>query len=296
LQFSPHHVGSAPPDEEPASLTTAQLAERTGVPAGTLRMWEARYGFPVPERAPGGRHRYRRRDAELIGEVLRLRALGLSTAVAIERARERVTPLPTSIFAGLRQSRPEILPTAVHKTALLEITHAIEDEYCARAVRGLLIASFQREAFYRQSERRWRELSRTAELALVMADFERLRIPERGPIEVPLRREEALAREWTLIVSAPQASACLAAWERPPPSPDADGERTFELLWSFEPAVVHAAVRIACALVERLAPEIAPRVSPAALQPISRSTPELRFAGALAQRIVGYLAREPPRH
>ena len=45
--------------------------------------------------------------------------------------------------------------------------------WCARASAGVLIGSFQTERFYRQSERRWRELARTASIAVALADFSR---------------------------------------------------------------------------------------------------------------------------
>ena len=44
--------------ESAAGLTIREMAARTGVPQGTLRMWETRYGFPVPERLPSGHRRY----------------------------------------------------------------------------------------------------------------------------------------------------------------------------------------------------------------------------------------------
>jgi DICT domain-containing protein len=276
---------------EGSSLTTAQLAQRTGVPAGTLRMWEARYGFPVPERRPGGHHRYSDQDAEAVLEVLRLRELGLSVSAAIERVRSRMRAQPASIFAGLRSQRPDIPPVLVRKRALLEITRAIEDEYCARAGAGVLIASFQRERYYRQSERRWRELSRTAELAIVLADFPALRVPTQGPIEIPIRRDQALSREWTLIVDAPQAHACLAAWEHAGVASEPDGDRRFELLWSFEPVAVHAAAQVACGLIENLAPDVSDSLQATNRLPPPPSAPELRSAAGLAQRIVGYLVR-----
>lgn len=277
---------------ESASLTTAQLAQRTGVPAGTLRMWEARYGFPVPQRRPGGHHRYREEDAEAVLQVLALREQGLSVSAAIERVRSSPRARPASIFAGLRNQRPDIPPVLVRKRALLEITRAIEDEYCARAGAGVLIASFQRERYYRQSERRWRELSRTAELAVVLADFPALRIPPDGPVEIPIRRDDALAREWTLVVDAPQAHACLAAWEHPPTGDGGEDSRRFELLWSFEPVAVHAAAQLACALIEDLAPDVGGDLRASGSLPPAPSTPELRSAAGLAQRIVGYLARD----
>ena len=272
------------------SLTTAQLAERTGMPAGTLRMWETRYGFPSPVRRPGGHHRYSARDVDVVREVLRLREQGLSITAAIARARTAESRRPTSIFAGLREGRPDLQPVSMSKRALLSLTHALEDEYCARAGAGLLIASFQRARFFRQSERRWRELARTAELACVLADFPEARQPRDGPVEVPVARDHALAREWTLVIDAPGARACLAAWEQPAATDGPDLQRRFEVVWSFEPEVVQVAAAIAVEIVRELAPGVSGRLPPPPDGTVSTSSPELRFATGLAHRIVGYLA------
>ncbi len=272
------------------SLTTAQLAERSGMSAGTLRMWESRYGFPSPHRLPGGHHRYTRDDAELVREVLRLREQGLSLTAAIARATSFRAPRPASIFAGLRSARPDLQPVLLAKRAVLDMSWAIEDEYCARAGAGLLIAGFQRAVHYRQSQRRWRELARTAELACVLADFDELRLPDGGPVEVPVDRGNPLAREWTLVIDAPGAGACLAAWEQPAPVQLADRERRFEVIWSFEPEVVRTARTIACELIAELAPALAGRLPAPGEDPVAASPPELRFATALAQRMIGYLA------
>jgi DICT domain-containing protein len=272
------------------SLTTAQLAERTGMPAGTLRMWETRYGFPSPVRRPGGHHRYSARDVEVVREVLRLREQGLSITAAIGRARTAESRRPASIFAGLRESRPDLQPVSLSKRALLSLTHALEDEYCARAGAGLLIASFQRARFFQQSERRWRELARTAELACVLADFQTAREPPDGPVEVPVARDHALAREWTLVIDAPGARACLAAWEQPAATDVPDLQRRFEVVWSFEPEIVEVAAAIAIEIVRELAPGVASRLPSPHEGQVGASSPELRFATGLAHRIVGYLA------
>ncbi len=276
-----------------ARLTTAQLAERAGMSAGTLRMWESRYGFPTPRRLPGGHHRYSERDAEMLREVLRLREQGMSISAAITGVKARGADRPASIFAGLRESRPDLQPVVVSKRALLQITHAIEDEYCARASSGMLIASFQRAHFFRQSERRWRELARTAEVACALADFDELRVSDADPpipIEVPVDRDNPLAREWALVVDAPDARACMAAWEQPVNAELPDLERRFELIWSFEPEVVRTARTIACGLIAELQPELVPRLPAAPDEPVPVSQPELRFANSLAQRMIGYLA------
>jgi DICT domain-containing protein len=270
-------------------LTTAQLAERTGVPAGTLRVWESRHGFPSPIRLPGGHRRYTDRDVELVREVAGLREQGLSMAAAIARV-NRVRTSPASIFAGLREAHPEIQATVISKPVLLSITRAIEDEYCARASPGLLIGSFQREHFYRQTERRWSEIARGAVLAVALANFPRLQDPLDGVVEVPIGTDQPLAREWTLIVDAPASQACLAAWELASPDSIPDARRRFEVLWSFDPAVVRSASEIGLAALERTAPGISARAPETILGPVSPPAAGLQVGVAFAHRIVGYLA------
>jgi DICT domain-containing protein len=261
-------------------------------------MWESRHGFPTPARLPGGHRRYSDRDVEQVREVARLRHEGLSMPAAIERARRAARPIPASVFAGLRELHPEVTPAVLPKRAVLVLTHALEDEYCARAASGVVIGCFQHERFFRQAERRWAELARTAVMIVAVADFERLREPAGHPIEVPIPTDQAMAREWALIVDAPGSPACLAAWEHPGQSDLADGERRFEVLWSFEPAVVRSASQVATEVLQRVAPAIADRI-PAALGPSTAAlTPELRFASSLTHRMVGYLGailETPPR-
>ncbi len=252
-------------------------------------MWESRHGFPSPARLPGGHRRYSDRDAEQVREVARLRHQGLSMPAAIDRVLSTARPVPASVFAGLRELHPEVAPAVLPKRAVLSLTHALEDEYCARAARGVVIGSFQREHFYRRSERRWTELARTGGLVIAVADFERLRELDSHAIEVPVASDQAMAREWTLVIDAPGTQACLAAFEHPSPDELADDERRFEVLWSFEPAVVRSASQVATDVLQRSAPAIAARI-PDALGPTGTAlTPELRSASSLTHRMVGYL-------
>lgn len=278
------------PVTQTPQLTTAQLAERTGVPAATLRMWESRHGFPVPARLPGGHRRYSERDVELVREVTRHRDEGLSLAAAILRATAAPASRPASIFAGLHERRPDLHPIVLRKPALLELTRAIEDEHCAQASGGTLIGSFQTARFYRQSELRWIELARTARIAVALADFETVRHEPGAPYEVPINREHPLAREWAIVFRAPAASACMAAWEIPAVRAVPDAERRFEVVWSPEPEIAQAAVEVAGELVGALAPEIGSLLLETLDQPIEPSTRDLRSASALAHRMLAYLA------
>jgi MerR family transcriptional regulator, light-induced transcriptional regulator len=272
-------------------ITTAQLAERTGVPAGTLRIWEARHGFPAPIRLPSGHRRYPENEVERVRAVVRGRDQGLSLAAAIARAsgeRARVT----SIFAGLRDRRPDLQPMRMTKPALLALSRAIEDEQLAHGRAAALIGSFQTERFYRQSERRWHELARTAEIAVVLAEFAAARNPPRAPHEVPIGRDHPLVREWAIVASGDGVSACLAAWERPGVADVADPRRRFEVLWSPEPEVVQVAIAVTADLVAPLAPGVGARLAAIVERSAPVSTPELRAASRQAQRIVAYLSRQ----
>jgi MerR family transcriptional regulator, light-induced transcriptional regulator len=277
----------------PASgLTTTQLAERTGVPAATLRMWEARHGFPSPARLAGGHRRYTERDVELVRAVVRLRREGLSLGAAIDRGRAGDLPAPASIFAGLAHRRPDLQAMTLAKPALLALSRAVEDEHLADASAGVLIGSFQTTRFYRQSERRWRELARNARLAVALADFKRLRRPPHGPVQVPVRRGHPLAREWAIVMHAPDASACLAAWEIPASSEPADADRRFEVLWSPEPEVVLDALAVATELIAPLAPDVAQALEATGLEAVMPSSPELRAAVRQAHRMLAYVGTD----
>lgn len=52
------YIEVSPPKSSVARLSIGALSRATGIPVETLRTWEARYGFPVPERKPSGHRVY----------------------------------------------------------------------------------------------------------------------------------------------------------------------------------------------------------------------------------------------
>jgi DICT domain-containing protein len=271
-------------------LAIGELVARTGVREATLRMWEHRHGFPAPERLASGHRRYREDDVELVARVLRERAAGLSLGAAIDRVRGSVDREP-SIFAGLRRRRPELQPIPLRKPALLALSRAIEDESCAQAERSLLFGAFQQERFYRQSQRRWRELARTAEFAVVFADFGRVRLPARGPAEIPIDRADPLTREWAVVCEAPGHAACLAGLELPESMSRSDSVREFEVIWSVEPEVVRTATQVCLDLARSSSPQLADRLPDEGRLPPSGppSDEQLRLATAIATRTLRHM-------
>ncbi len=275
-----------------AALTIGQLAERAGTQPGTLRMWETRYGFPRARRLASGHRRYPESELEHVRDVLTLRETGLSLPAAIERVLAEPEP-PGSIFAGLRRRLPELDAHPVPKPLLLAMSHAIEDEASARGAGGLLAGSFQRERFYRDSERRWRTLAAPTTLCFVLADFERAQTPESGPLELPLDRRHPLAREWSVVWDAPEFAACLAARERTRPQAP-DRERVFDTLWSVERSVVRHAAQAAVELASGAVPELELDVPTRVSDPAEPDPDEARRATAVTNRMLAYAAAALP--
>jgi len=281
-----------------SEFSIGEVAARTGVPAGTLRMWERRHGFPRPQRSGTGRRSYSAAELEAIRRVSEQRAAGVTLAAAIERARSDA-PGASSVHATLRKHQPALAVRPLAKPLLLALTRAIEDESLSRAEPLLLIGVFQRERSYRQSEARWRQLSRGAELAIVLSDFARPRAPRGGPVEVPLPAAHPLNREWVLICDANGFSACVAGWEAPSASggPEPRGaSAVLESLWSAEPGVARLAARVCAEIAAARTPEPAQR---ALLRLDARPLPplqdQLEFANAITNRTLSYLSRAGAR-
>jgi len=272
-------------------LGIGEVVQRTGVAEATLRMWERRYGFPAPERLASGHRRYSEREVELIRAVAAKRAAGLALPVAIKQAQDEGSQPAASVYAALRRQRPDLEPRVLLKPMMLALSHAIEDEALARAERLMVFGSFQRERFYRQARPRWRELARTAEVAVVFADFARLRAPRNAPVEVPVPREHPFNREWALVCEGQDFAACLTGWEPPERGQGPDGMRRFEAIWSVEPQVVREAARICCAIAAARRPAVA-EAARARLDAPRSAAPEsqLRLASAVTARMLAHVS------
>lgn len=272
-----------------SALAIGDVSEQTGLAEATLRMWESRHGFPRPERLASGHRRYSERDVELLRQVLEERARGLSLKAAIDRVVRAGDATERSLYAGLRRRRPELSAHLLPKRSVVALSHAMEDELAARAERAILFGGFQRERWYRRSEQRWRELARTADYAVVLADFPRARRPRDAPVELPLDRADPLRREWVLVCSAPRFTACLAGIERPGQGNRPDPERGFETLWSVEPEIVHEAAHICCELVAEPAPGLSREIERHLDRVPARGDDRYDVAAAVTSRMVAYL-------
>ena len=129
------------------ALSIGELASRTGLTPAVLRTWEARHGFPVPERAASGHRRYRESDVDLVQRIVHRQRAGVRLEAAIREVTASGSAPMLSVFAMLRGDHPHLAPQRLSKPTLLGLSRAIEDEYLVSAEPGVVCASFQRERF-----------------------------------------------------------------------------------------------------------------------------------------------------
>jgi DNA-binding transcriptional MerR regulator/methylmalonyl-CoA mutase cobalamin-binding subunit len=98
--------------------TIAEVEERTGLSSALLRQWERRYGFPRPERSPGGHRLYSKTDLEALRHIKQWIAEGVTPSQAIKRYLESLTQ------EGPRS--PETLSKELEEALLQADTEAAE--------------------------------------------------------------------------------------------------------------------------------------------------------------------------
>jgi DICT domain-containing protein len=236
-------------------LAIKDVAQRTGIAAGTIRMWEQRYGFPEPQRTPSGYRRYSDGDVEALRRIASLRRLGLSIPAAITRVQESDDDAGTdrpSIYAAVSAIDGMARPQLLRMSTLIALSRAIEDETLAHAAAPVVFSAFQQETAYRAVEHRYRRLARHSDATVVFADFPAARRAPGAPVEIPIDLDDAIGNEWAVIVDAPGYCACLLGWEHPQQGDPANDRRRFEAIWTVHPGAVRRAAQVSAKLVGRV--------------------------------------------
>ena len=301
---------SVQPPVQPG-VTIGELAEATGVKAATLRAWEKRHDFPVPQRRPSGHRRYDGSQVAAVGEVVRLQRRGVRLDAAIaqvlarsEGASRRTTPGRHSVYAAVRRHQPGLVPHRLSKPSLLALSWAIEDEFCSRAVHAHLFGCFQRDTNFRAAHARWSDLAVGAASCTVLADLsEGGQAPappaaEPGPGEprtAHLPPGAPLRREWAVVCDADDLPAVLTAWELPGQGEVRARDRLYEAVWTVDRRASREAARV-CADAAREAgtPGAEDVVAQLAADP-GPSHADLDALTSMFNRMVAYVDRQHRR-
>jgi DICT domain-containing protein len=273
-------------------LAIREVAEQTGLAAGTIRMWEQRYGFPNPARSSSGYRLYSEEDVDTLRRVLTLRESGLSVPAAMERARiasEQATDHPSIFGAVPHAGRARRL----RKRTLIHLSRAIEDETLASAANPIVLGAFQRARHYEGVRHRYERMAKAADVAAVFADFgpdHHTVVHEHEPVEIGISTEDPMGHEWAVVVDAPGFSVCLVAWEPPTKrEPETDRDRVFECFWTLDPAAVRKATHAGAAVARESAPQVAQKIEDLLAERPLGAESDVDALERLAMRMVRYL-------
>jgi DICT domain-containing protein/signal transduction histidine kinase len=210
-----------------------------------------------------------------------------------------------SVVQQLLDNCPGWRPQMYFKSSLTALSHAMEDLVLNDADTPLVIASFQRERFYRQESHRYRRIAKKSDQVYVLAAPETEFSNASGDYEtVAFKPDDALAQEWHLVIIGQHYASCLICRERHAQVADhhvsaMDTNRRFEGIWTFDRSVTMEAGKI---ILERIAiyrPELTDKISRAQSSYLTdlaiASNPTVQLESPLAnpdpfvQRLVTYL-------
>lgn len=117
-----------------ARLSIGALSRATGIPVETLRTWELRYGFPVPERKPSGHRVYPLAIVARLRRVAQALARGHRAGEVVGASEEALAELLKG--AGHAETEPPPAPPGLIE--LPELMEAVEAFDSLRLMRILL--------------------------------------------------------------------------------------------------------------------------------------------------------------
>ncbi len=199
-----------------------------------------------------------------------------------------------SLLQDLLQTHPYLRPQIYFKASLTALSHAMEDQVLGSGDEPLVIANFQKERYYRQETRRYRQLAQHTSQVYVLAapetDFAQVSEPYET---IPFDPSDPLAQEWHLVILGSHYAACLVCRERPSDAPLMDQARRFEGIWTFERAISQTVARLLLERIVSYQPRLSAKINQAIaryqLQSEPQDTPTGLHPGPFVERLVTYL-------
>jgi DICT domain-containing protein/signal transduction histidine kinase len=231
--------------------------------------------------------------------------------------------VPISLLAELLQALPQLRAQIYFKSSMTALSHAMEDLVLAGSDEPLVIASFQRERFYRQEAHRYRRIaSHSSQVYVLAAPETEFKNASECHETVAFAPEDGLSKEWHLVVLGQQYSTCLICQEKIVPIENQDERgplvmdqsRRFEGIWTFDREVSCKAAALLLDKIVNYRPELAEKIDrarttynlietpkktrksaankaakPNKSAPKDSKIPTPKLSDAFAQRLVTYL-------
>lgn len=211
----------------------------------------------------------------------------------------------TSVLEELLHRTPHLRPQLYFKSSLTALSHAMEDQVLAGGSRSpLIIASFQRERFYRQEAHRYARIAALTPHVYVLAAPETsFANASRDYETIAFEPTDQLSREWHLVVIGQHYAACLVCQERHtvpnadkdpsdlPAVPAMDQTRRFEGIWTFDRYTSCQAAEILLDRILLYRPELKEKINQAKKQFLKNVPAPTHDVDPdpFAQRLVTYL-------
>ncbi len=176
--------------------------------------------------------------------------------------------ISTSVLTELLQFLPNWRSQMYFKASLTALSHAMEDQVLAEDDEPLIIASFQKERFYRQEAHRYQRIAQKTDQVYVLAAPETEFSNRSQEYEtVAFTSDDALTQEWHLIVIGKDYSSCLICRERT--NLDSaqesmtiiDNNRRFEGIWTSNRPVSQQAAKILLNRILQYRPELEEKIA-----------------------------------
>ncbi|GAB4377674.1 MAG: DICT sensory domain-containing protein [Elainellaceae cyanobacterium] len=210
--------------------------------------------------------------------------------------------IQTSVLEELLHRSPQLRPQLYFKSSLTALSHAMEDQILASGAQPpLVIASFQRERFYRQEAHRYGRIAALTPHVYVLAAPETSFTNASREYEtIAFDPSDQLSHEWHLVVIGHNYAACLVCQERNVEQlPEKDGTdlpamdqtRRFEGIWTFDRQVSCQAAEILLDRISVYRSELKNKVKQAKTKFLGKPPANLRAVDPdpFAQRLVTYL-------
>ncbi len=177
--------------------------------------------------------------------------------------------IPKSVLAELVLEVPQIKPQIYFKSSLTALSHAMEEQVLAGSGQPLVIATFQKERFYRQEAHRYRRIANlTSQVYVLAAPETEFKNSSEYHETVAFNPRDALSREWNLLVLGQEYSSCLICNEcdnsdlvdETSQFNGMDQARRFEGIWTFDRQVCVQSAALLLYRIVRYRPELKEKV------------------------------------
>ena len=177
--------------------------------------------------------------------------------------------IPKSVLAELVLEVPQIKPQIYFKSSLTALSHAMEDQVLASSDQPLVIATFQKERFYRQEAHRYRRIANlTSQVYVLAAPETEFKNSSEYYETVAFNPRDALSVEWNLLVLGQKYSSCLICNECDNSSlvdeisqfNGMEQARRFEGIWTFDRKVCLQSAILLLNRILRYRPELKEKV------------------------------------